>query len=132
MHTVLFSKTFRYCKVRHKRYRTANICIKHPRSCFSKSALCFVNQCTKNISLTPSNNFDTMIKVPTTPGFNPTVFVRYNITNEERMHTRHFLPDLRFHTPPCYTISGISFLPCETAPFDDPYFCSHNFVIDSI
>ena len=38
----------------------------------------------KNISLTPSNNFDTMINVPTTPGFNPTVFVRYNITNEER------------------------------------------------
>ena len=54
------------------------------------------------------------------------------LQTRKEMHTRHFLPDLRFHTPPCYTISGISFLPCETAPFDDPYFCSHNFVIDSI
>ncbi len=26
------------------------------------------------------------------------------------------------------TISGISFLPCETAPFDDPYFCSTTFL----
>ena len=38
----------------------------------------------KNISLTPSNNLDTIIKVPIIPGFKPTVFVRYNITNEER------------------------------------------------
>ena len=38
----------------------------------------------KNISLTPSNNFDTIINVPIIPGFKPTVFVRYNITNDER------------------------------------------------
>ena len=30
----------------------------------------------KNISVTPSNNFDTAINVPTMPEFNPTVFVR--------------------------------------------------------
>jgi len=38
----------------------------------------------KNISLIPSNNFDTIISVPIIPGFKPTVFVRYSITNDER------------------------------------------------
>lgn len=38
----------------------------------------------KNISLIPSNSFDTIISVPIIPGFKPTVFVRYSITNDER------------------------------------------------
>ena len=64
----------------------------------------------------PSNNFDTMIKVPMIPGFNPTVLVNIALQMTKEMHKLYFLPNHRNHNQACYTTSNTFFRPLDIMP----------------